>query len=106
MRIGVFGLRLFRRTIAPCQASGTRDRQKQTAWLALQRGESVMAVERNRRVILGVNEECKHGGRRLPCTFGCVREKHATDAALAKTNVHTELAKTNVHTEAADQTRG
>lgn len=56
-----------------------------------------MPIERNRRVILGVNEECKHGGRRLPCTFGRVRKKHATDATLAKANVHRE---------AADQARG
>src|SRR5438270_88798 len=51
-----------------------------------------MPVERDRRVILGINEERKHGGRGVHRTFGRVREKHATDATLAKTNVHREAA--------------
>ena len=52
----------------------------------------MMPIERNRCVILGVNEEREHGGRRLPCALGRVRKKHATNATLAKMNVHHEAA--------------
>ncbi len=56
-----------------------------------------MPIERESRVILGVNEECEDGGRRLHGAFGRIREKHATDATITEANVHCE---------AADQTRG